>query len=81
MTIQLFSAASSNCQSGVWRGATPGERWGGSYFYASWAGGGCGGGNPLTGACSCPTGYNAYTQFAVAVGGCQPCISYGCYKP
>ncbi|MCS9950645.1 shufflon system plasmid conjugative transfer pilus tip adhesin PilV, partial [Pseudomonas aeruginosa] len=70
-----------SCQSGVWVATSGKDRWGGSYFYASWAGGGCGTANPYTGNCSCPVGYNANLQFAVAVGGCQPCLSYSCYKP
>jgi len=70
-----------SCQSGVWKRAGETNRWGGSYFTASWAAGGCGSGNPLTGACSCPAGFSPNLQFAIATGGCQPCRSYSCYRP
>lgn len=69
------------CQSGVWKRQAADTHWGGTFFAASWAPGGCGTSNPYTGACSCPAGYQTYNQFSIAVGGCQPCISYGCYKP
>lgn len=70
-----------SCQSGTWRKQASENHWGGSFFYASWASGGCGTANPYTGSCSCPVGYAAYNQLSIQVGGCGPCISYGCYKP
>ncbi len=70
-----------SCQSGVWKGSGGKDRWGGSFWTASWASGGCAGSNPYTGSCSCPAGYNASSSFAVAVGGCNPCAAYSCYRP
>ncbi|QXH37885.1 shufflon system plasmid conjugative transfer pilus tip adhesin PilV [Pseudomonas sessilinigenes] len=69
-----------SCQSGVWK-TQVGDRWGGSFWTATHTAGGCPGANPYTGACSCPSGYLPRSQFAIAIGGCQPCVSYGCYKP
>lgn len=71
----------SSCQSGVWKAPSSGGSWGGSFWTGTQFAGGCGGSNPYTGSCSCPAGYSAQSQFAVAIGGCQPCISYSCYKP
>lgn len=70
-----------SCQSGAWKRQAADTHWGGTFFAASWASGGCGTANPYTGACSCPAGFQRYNQFSIQVGGCQPCISYGCYKP
>ncbi len=70
-----------SCQSGVWKGSGGKDRWGGSFWTASWASGGCAGSNPYTGSCSCPTGYNASGAFAIAIGGCNPCAAYSCYRP
>eukprot|EP01132_Coremiostelium_polycephalum_P021478 gene21478-25505_t len=36
--------------------------------------GGCPGPNPYTGSCSCPVGYKANNQFAIAIGGCNPLL-------
>lgn len=67
-----------SCQSGVWKAAGSGGTWGGSFWSQS---GSCINGNPLTGACSCPAGYNANVQFDIWVNGCWPCRSFSCYKP
>lgn len=70
-----------SCIAGVWT-ASSGDRWGGSFMTASWSPSGCGSGNPLAGgACACPASYAQYSQFAIAVSGCQPCVVIGCYKP
>lgn len=58
---------SLDCVNGTWSKADGG--WGGSYFYASWAGGGCATPNPKTGSCSCPAGYSPYNQISIQVGG------------
>lgn len=70
-----------SCQDGIWKVVGGADRWGGSFWTASWAAGGCAGSNPYTGACSCPAGYKVNGQFAIAIGGCNPCASYSCYKP
>ncbi|WP_373271346.1 shufflon system plasmid conjugative transfer pilus tip adhesin PilV, partial [Pseudomonas aeruginosa] len=67
-----------SCQSGVWKASDSGGTWGGSFWSQS---GACINGNPLTGACSCPVGYNANVQFDIWVNGCWPCRSFSCYKP
>lgn len=68
-----------SCQSGVWSVPSDGGSWGGSYFYSP-GHGGCYVGNPLTGGCSCPTGFSRYTAFSIAIGGCYPCTLYQCAK-
>lgn len=70
-----------SCQSGVWKGSGGKDRWGGSFWTATHTAGGCPTPNPYTGSCACPAGYYASTQFAVQVGGCNPCVSYSCYRP
>ncbi|QOY72445.1 shufflon system plasmid conjugative transfer pilus tip adhesin PilV [Pseudomonas sp. OST1909] len=69
-----------SCQNAVWKGVGGAGRWGGSFWTATHTAGGCPGPNPYTGSCSCPVGYKANNQFAVAIGGCNPCVSYSCYK-
>lgn len=70
-----------SCQAGVWKASAGKDRWGGSFWTASHTPGGCPGPNPYTGSCSCPAGYTANSQFAVAIGGCNPCAAYSCFKP
>jgi hypothetical protein len=69
------------CNGGKWKSLSGADRWGGSFWTASHTAGGCAAANPYTGACSCPAGYNLNSQFAVAIGGCNPCVAYSCYKP
>ncbi|MBX4139594.1 shufflon system plasmid conjugative transfer pilus tip adhesin PilV [Pseudomonas sp. S5F11] len=69
-----------SCQSGLWKGSAGKDRWGGSFWTASHQPGGCAAANPFTGSCSCPAGYTPNSQFAVAIGGCNPCAAYSCYK-
>lgn len=70
-----------SCQSGVWKSSGGNDRWGGSFWTATHTAGGCPTPNPYTGSCGCPAGYYASTQFAIQVGGCNPCVSYSCYRP
>lgn len=74
------SGAALSCENGIWKTTGGKDRWGGSFWTATHSGG-CPTPNPYTGSCSCPVGYRVSTQFGIQIGGCQPCISYTCFKP
>ena len=80
LIAKTAAGAALSCENGFWKTAGSKDRWGGSFWTATHSGG-CANPNPYTGSCSCPAGYQPSTQFAIQIGGCQPCISFMCFKP
>lgn len=56
-----------------------GGHWGGSYFYSP-GHGGCYRKNPISGSCSCPSGYTRFLAYSISISGCYPCTLYQCYR-